>query len=138
MRTPLYDWHVAHGARMVDFGGWDMPIQYTTITEEHTAVRTAAGLFDISHMGRLSFGGAGRAGPDPARLHQRCRHDEGRPGPLRPDLQRAGRHPRRRAGLSLALRLGDGRQRLATARRSSPGSTSTTGRPRRRRWSIRR
>jgi aminomethyltransferase len=59
MRTPLYDWHVAHGARMVDFGGWDMPIQYTTITEEHVAVRTAAGVFDVSHMGRLSFGGAG-------------------------------------------------------------------------------
>ena len=58
MRTPLYDWHVAHGARMVDFGGWDMPVQYTTITEEHTAVRSAAGLFDVSHMGRLSFGGS--------------------------------------------------------------------------------
>jgi aminomethyltransferase len=59
MRTPLYDWHVSHGARIVDFGGWDMPIQYTSITEEHTAVRTAAGLFDVSHMGRLSFGGTG-------------------------------------------------------------------------------
>src|SRR5437764_60518 len=59
LRTPLYDWHLAHGARMVDFGGWDMPIQYTTITEEHTAVRTAAGLFDVSHMGRISFAGAG-------------------------------------------------------------------------------
>ena len=57
LRTPLYDWHVAHGARMVEFGGWDMPVQYTSIVEEHTAVRTAAGLFDISHMGRLSFGG---------------------------------------------------------------------------------
>jgi aminomethyltransferase len=57
MRTPLYDWHVAHGARMVDFAGWDMPIQYSTIIEEHTAVRTSAGLFDISHMGRLSLGG---------------------------------------------------------------------------------
>ncbi len=56
-RTALYDWHVAHGARMVDFAGWDMPVQYTSIVEEHTAVRTAAGLFDISHMGRLSFGG---------------------------------------------------------------------------------
>lgn len=56
-RTPLYDWHVAHGARMVDFAGWDMPIQYTSITDEHQAVRTGAGLFDISHMGRLSFGG---------------------------------------------------------------------------------
>jgi aminomethyltransferase len=59
MRTSLHDWHVAHGARMVDFGGWDMPIQYTTITDEHNATRTAAGLFDVSHMGRLSFGGPG-------------------------------------------------------------------------------
>jgi aminomethyltransferase len=57
MRTPLHDWHVSHGARMVEFAGWDMPVQYTTITQEHSAVRTAAGMFDISHMGRLSFGG---------------------------------------------------------------------------------
>lgn len=56
-RTVLYDWHASHGARMVDFAGWDMPVQYTTIIEEHQAVRTGAGLFDISHMGRLSFGG---------------------------------------------------------------------------------
>src|SRR6516165_7653137 len=59
LRTPLYDWHVARGARMADFAGWDMPIQYSTIIDEHTTVRTAAGLFDISHMGRLSFGGPG-------------------------------------------------------------------------------
>ncbi|MSQ93562.1 MAG: glycine cleavage system aminomethyltransferase GcvT [Gemmataceae bacterium] len=58
LRTVLYDWHVAHGARVVDFAGWDMPVQYTTIIDEHSAVRNAAGLFDISHMGRLSFGGA--------------------------------------------------------------------------------
>src|SRR5262249_17702524 len=57
LRTPLYEKHLALGARMVDFVGWDMPVQYTGIVEEHTAVRTAAGLFDISHMGRLSFGG---------------------------------------------------------------------------------
>jgi aminomethyltransferase len=56
-RTPLYDWHLAHGARLVDFAGWDMPVQYSTITDEHTAVRTGAGLFDISHMGRLVFAG---------------------------------------------------------------------------------
>jgi aminomethyltransferase len=59
LRTPLYDWHVAKKARMVPFGGWDMPVQYTSILEEHKAVRTSAGLFDVSHMGRLSFGGAG-------------------------------------------------------------------------------
>jgi aminomethyltransferase len=57
-RTPLYNWHVAHGARMVDFAGWDMPIQYTSIIEEHQAVRSAVGIFDISHMGRLWFEGA--------------------------------------------------------------------------------
>src|SRR5262245_33591857 len=58
-RTPLYDWHTGHGGRIVEFGGWDMPVQYTTIIDEHNAVRTAAGIFDVSHMGRLSF-----AGPD--------------------------------------------------------------------------
>jgi len=62
LRTPLYDWHVARGARIVEFGGWDMPIQYTTIVREHQAVRTAAGLFDISHMGRVVFTGPD-AGP---------------------------------------------------------------------------
>jgi aminomethyltransferase len=64
-RTPLFDWHAARGARLVDFAGWDMPIQYCTIIEEHTSVRSAAGLFDISHMGRLSF-----AGPDALALIQ--------------------------------------------------------------------
>src|SRR6266849_7407905 len=54
-RTPLYDVHVALGARMVDFAGWDMPVQYTSIAQEHQAVRTAAGIFDISHMGRFWF-----------------------------------------------------------------------------------
>ncbi len=57
LRTPLYDWHVAQGARMVDFAGWDMPVQYTGIVEEQQAVRHSVGLFDISHMGRLVFQG---------------------------------------------------------------------------------
>lgn len=56
-RTPLYDWHVAHGGRMVDFAGWSMPVQYTSIAEEHHATRHAVGVFDISHMGRLQFSG---------------------------------------------------------------------------------
>jgi aminomethyltransferase len=55
--TALHTWHVARKARMVPFGGWEMPVQYSGIVEEHIAVRTAAGLFDIGHMGRLSFGG---------------------------------------------------------------------------------
>jgi aminomethyltransferase len=57
-RTALHDWHVSHGGRMVDFAGWEMPIQYTSITEEHQAVRQRAGMFDIGHMGRLRFRGA--------------------------------------------------------------------------------
>src|SRR5690349_5286342 len=59
LRTPLYDWHKNHGGRMVEFGGWELPVRFTTIEDEHNTVRTSAGLFDISHMGRLSFGGAG-------------------------------------------------------------------------------
>jgi aminomethyltransferase len=58
LRTPLYEAHLALGARIVDFAGWDMPVQYTSVVQEHQAVRTAAGLFDISHMGRLEFRGA--------------------------------------------------------------------------------
>jgi aminomethyltransferase len=57
-RTPLHDWHVAHGGRMVDFAGWSMPVQYTSIVEEHHATRNAVGVFDISHMGRLAFFGS--------------------------------------------------------------------------------
>ncbi len=57
--TPLYDWHVAHGARMVDFAGWSMPLQYTSIIEEHHATRNACAITDISHMGRIRFEGPG-------------------------------------------------------------------------------
>ena len=57
IKTPLNDWHVANGARMVEFAGYSMPIQYGSIVAEHTATRNDAGLFDISHMGRLRFEG---------------------------------------------------------------------------------
>lgn len=57
MRTCLHEAHVRSGARMVDFNGWDMPLLYAGIVEEHRRVRAAAGLFDISHMGRLSVRG---------------------------------------------------------------------------------
>lgn len=56
-RTPLYDVHLALGARMVEFGGWEMPVQYASILQEHKAVRTAAGLFDIDHMGQIEVQG---------------------------------------------------------------------------------
>src|SRR4051795_2511179 len=61
--TPLNSVHRALGARMVDFGGWDMPVQYSGIVEEHKAVRAAAGLFDVSHMGEIDI-----RGPEAARL----------------------------------------------------------------------
>lgn len=60
-RTPLHDWHAAHGARLVEFAGWSMPVQYRSIVAEHQATRAAAGLFDVSHMGRLRFEGPGAA-----------------------------------------------------------------------------
>lgn len=57
--TPLHDRHVAAGAKMADFGGWDMPIEYQGTVAEHTAVRAAAGVFDVSHMGKVGVSGPG-------------------------------------------------------------------------------
>ena len=61
-KTPLHSWHAAHGGRLVDFAGWSMPVQYRSIVEEHQATRDSVGLFDVSHMGRLLFSGAGAGG----------------------------------------------------------------------------
>jgi aminomethyltransferase len=58
-RTPLYERHAALGARLVPFAGWEMPVQYTSITDEHRAVRNSAGVFDVSHMGQLELAGDG-------------------------------------------------------------------------------
>jgi aminomethyltransferase len=60
-KTPLYDWHAAHGGRMVDFAGWAMPVQYSSIIDEHNATRSRVGMTDVSHMGRLRFEGPGAA-----------------------------------------------------------------------------
>lgn len=57
-RTPLYERHQNLGARLVEFGGWEMPVQYTGILDEHRAVRTRAGLFDVCHMGEIRVTGA--------------------------------------------------------------------------------
>ena len=62
-RTPLYAAHVSMGARMVDFGGWEMPVQYTGLVDEHHTVRKAVGLFDVSHMGEIEV-----RGPEAMRL----------------------------------------------------------------------
>src|SRR5579862_2727331 len=55
--TALHSTHCRMGAKMVDFGGWDMPLQYTGILDEHAAVRSAVGLFDVSHMGEIEIRG---------------------------------------------------------------------------------
>ena len=57
-RTSLYAAHQKLGGKLVEFGGWEMPVQYTSITNEHLAVRNAAGIFDISHMGEVTVSGA--------------------------------------------------------------------------------
>jgi aminomethyltransferase len=61
--TPLHSTHRSLGAKMVDFGGWDMPVQYSGIIEEHNAVRTSVGMFDVSHMGEIEI-----RGPEAAKL----------------------------------------------------------------------
>jgi aminomethyltransferase len=61
-RTPLFEFHQTHGARFVDFGGWEMPVQYRSILDEHRLVRRAAGLFDVSHMGEVEVKGPGALG----------------------------------------------------------------------------
>ena len=65
LRTPLFDVHKRLGARLIDFGGWEMPVMYRGITEEHVYTRTVSSVFDVSHMGRLFF-----SGPDSEALLQ--------------------------------------------------------------------
>src|SRR6202044_1389856 len=62
-RTPLHSVHRALGAKMVDFGGWDMPVQYYGVMAEHNAVRNSVGIFDVSHMGEIEI-----HGPEAAKL----------------------------------------------------------------------
>src|SRR3954467_2684686 len=57
LQTPLHDRHVALGARLVPFAGWEMPVQYDGVIQEHRAVRTDAGTFDVSHMGEIDVEG---------------------------------------------------------------------------------
>lgn len=59
MRSPLHDLHEELGARFVDFGGWEMPVQYESVLAEHRAVRTSVGVFDVTHLGRFSLEGTG-------------------------------------------------------------------------------
>ena len=60
-QSPLHDFNVEHGGRLVDFGGWEMPVQYDSVLAEHKAVRNAVGFFDVSHLGRFALRGPGAA-----------------------------------------------------------------------------
>jgi aminomethyltransferase len=78
-RTPLYERHAALGARLIPFVGWEMPVQYSSIAEEHLAVRQSAGVFDVSHMGQLEIQGEGAH----EYLQARLSNDLERIGPAR-------------------------------------------------------
>ena len=57
-RTPLFEVYKEYGGKTIDFGGWELPVQFSSIKEEHEAVRTKAGLFDVSHMGEVEVKGS--------------------------------------------------------------------------------
>jgi aminomethyltransferase len=90
-RTPLFECHVAAGAKLVDFAGWEMPVQYEGVIAEHVAVRESCGIFDVSHMGQIETSGAGapallqrlvsndvsKIGPGGAQYSVMCREDGG-------------------------------------------------------------
>jgi len=78
-RRPLNAVHRAAGAKMVDFGGWDMPVQYSGILDEHRTVRTAVGLFDVSHMGEIEI-----RGPEALTLVQSVTTKQRGPAPTGP------------------------------------------------------
>jgi aminomethyltransferase len=78
-RSPLHDRHEALGAKFAEFGGWEMPLQYSGIVEEHNAVRSAVGIFDVSHLGKITVRGPGAA----AFVNASLSNDLGRIGPGR-------------------------------------------------------
>ncbi len=112
-QTPLYGRHKALGAKVIDFGGWAMPVQYSGILDEHKAVREAVGLFDVSHMGEVVFRGPRARRGGAAAGHQRRRQARRRPGDVHLRLPADGRHRRRLHRLPRARRrLPHRRQRL--------------------------
>ena len=129
-RTALYDMHLAAGARMVDFGGWDMPVDYGSQIEEHHAVRRDAGMFDVSHMCTLDLRGARCPSAAPAAARERRRPARG-PGQGALQLHAApGRRRDRRPDRLLPRRevVPAGRQRGNGATRTSRGSRNTRSR----------
>jgi aminomethyltransferase len=79
LKTPLYDTHVQQGAKIVDFGGWEMPLHYGSQIEEHHAVRRDAGMFDVSHMAVVDLDRGARPRIPAELAGQRCRPSENLP-----------------------------------------------------------
>ena len=141
LRTPLYDTHVAAGARIVDFGGWDMPVNYGSQIEEHHAVRRDAGMFDVSHMCVVDLRGdrvrdflrrllandvakLTRAGQGTLFMHAaRRRRRHRRPDRLLPERPVVS-HGRQCGHARQGPRLAAPARRRTTASRSSRGRTS--------------
>ena len=100
-KTPLYDVHLGLGAKMVPFAGYEMPVQYPTgITAEHHAVREAAGLFDVSHMGEFLVHGPQALQSGSARERQRRGEPGGGSVPILRHVRRGWRYSRRSRRLS--------------------------------------
>ena len=91
-KTPLYDEHMRLGAKIVPFAGWLMPVQYTSIVEEHRAVRNNLGIFDISHMGQLIVDGPTCARLAQYHAHKQCREARYRHGAIHVSAKPARRH----------------------------------------------
>ena len=72
-RSPLHGLHERLGARFVDFGGWEMPVQYGSVLAEHRAVRTTSGWFDVTHLGRFQLTGNGPKAPLPTAIEAKLR-----------------------------------------------------------------
>ena len=110
LRTPLYEQHVELGAKLVPFAGWEMPVHYEGIREEHSAVRTHAGMFDVSHMGEVEVEGPGALAFLQRVLSNDVAEDRDRRRPVLLPLQRG----RRRLDDLFAYRLGGDRYLIVT------------------------
>ena len=123
-RTPLHSRHLAAHAVMVEFAGYEMPLRYSSMRDEHVAVRTRAGLFDLSHMGEVRLTGSSAEATVQRLVANDVSQPDPGPRPLLGGLQRPCRHRRRRAGVPRGRRVPGGRQRLPP-----PGRRGLDGRP---------
>ena len=138
LRTPLYAKHLELGAKIIPFAGWEMPVSYEGILEEHAAVRTHAGMFDVSHMGEVEVEGPGALALPAAGALQRRRRDRARRRPVLLPVQRGRRRHRRPLRLPARRRPLPARHQLGQPRRGPRLARALEPRLRRRRPRRRR